>query len=462
MARIGADRTARLVAEWAGGTVAPGAVDSNPSEPPPVRVAFRPARINRLLGTDLGSDEQRTLLARVGIETAPAAPGTRIPLAGGTRPLDVDPGSDEAIEAVVPTWRRDIAVEADIAEEVIRVRGYDLVPSILPHTPMPAFRHDPLATRDIVRDALVGAGLSEAVTFALVAPRNVERFGVVDDGELVGEPDQRAAGRPITITNPLSSEHAVLRQSLIGSLLDVVSTNRRRGRDTVAVFEVGKGYGATGEPPTHEWWRLALALTGPAEPPAWNRPVRPYDLDDAKGLLELIARRLGLPAPAYAPLHDDPNLHPGRAARVSAEGRLVGRVGEVHPDVVEALDLRAERVVVAEVGVAGLAGGEPGVPAVSTPSRHPSVERDIAVIVREDRAAVEVQGAIRGHGGPLLREVALFDVYRGRPLDAGDKSLAYRLILRDDERTLTEAEVDAVVGTIVAGLAEDLGARLRT
>jgi len=462
MARIGADRTARLVAEWAGGEVAPGAVDSNPTEPSVARVAFRPARINRLLGTDLPGDEQRALLARVGIETTPAAPGTRIPLAGGTRPLDVDAGGDEAIEAIVPTWRRDIAVEADIAEEVIRVRGYDLVPSILPHTPMPAFRHDPLATRDIVRDALVGAGLSEAVTFALVAPRTVERFGPLDDGELIGEPEQRAAGRPITITNPLSSEHAVLRQSLIGSLLDAVSINRRRGRETVALFEVGKGYGATGEPPTHEWWRLGLALTGPAEPPAWNRPIRPYDLDDAKGLLELLARRLGLPVPTYTALHDDPNLHPGRAARVSAEGQLVGRLGEVHPDVVEALDLRADRVIVAEVAIAGLAGGEPPVPSVSTPSRHQSVERDIAVIVSEGRPAADVEGAIRRHGGPLLRGVSLFDVYRGRPLDPADKSLAYRLILRDDERTLTEAEVDTVVAAVVDGLREELGARLRT
>ncbi len=249
LARIGADRTARLVAEWAGGTVAPGAVDSNPIEPDVARVAFRPARVNRLLGTSLEADEQRDLLARVGIESAPAAPGTRIPIAGGTRPLDADPGADAVVDAIVPTWRRDLAVEADIAEEIIRVRGYDLVPSILPHTPMPTYRHDPLETRDHVRTTLVGAGLTEVVTFALVSPRNVERFPVVDDEVLAEEPEQRAAGRPITVTNPLSSQHSVLRQRLAGSLLDVVSTNVRYGRDAVAIFEVGKGYGATDDPP---------------------------------------------------------------------------------------------------------------------------------------------------------------------------------------------------------------------
>ena len=462
MARIGADRTARLVAEWSGGTVAPGAVDSNPVEPTAARVAFRPARVNRLLGTALETPEQRDLLARVGIETAPAPSGTRIPVAGGTRPLDAAPGADDVLEAIVPTWRRDLAVETDIAEEVIRVRGYDLIPSILPHTPMPAYRHDPLELRDRVRSTLTGAGLTEVVTFALVSPRNVERFPIVDDDVLAGEPEQLAVGRPIVVTNPLSSQHSVLRQRLAGSLLDVVSTNLRYGREDIAIFEVGKGYGATDDPPTHEWWRLGIVLTGPAEPPAWNRPTRPYDLDDAKGIIELLCRHLGFALPSYVPLTDDPNLHPGRAARVSADGRVVGRVGELHPDTIDALDLRADRVILAEVAIAGLAGGQPSVPSGATPSRHPAVERDLAVIVAVDRPAADVEAAIRRHGGPLLRQVKLFDVYRGRPLDDGDKSLAYRLILRGDDRTLTEGEVDAAVAAVAAGLTADLGAHFRT
>ncbi len=288
-------------------------------------MAFRPARVNRLLGTDLDATEQRALLGRVGIETRAAAAGTRIRVAAGTRPLDVDAGDDEVVEAAVPTWRRDLAVEADITEEIIRVRGYELVPPTLPDTPMAPYRHDPLAVRRVVRETLAGAGVSEAVTFALVAPRMVERFPAHDDGPLEGEPGQRPGGRPVVVTNPLSSQHSVLRQSLIGSLLEVVSTNQRVGRGDVAVFEVGKGYGATGDPPTHEWWRLGLALTGAAEAAAWDRPGRSYDFHDAIGLLELLGRRLGFPAPSLTPIVDDPNLHPGRAARVDAGGRLVGR-----------------------------------------------------------------------------------------------------------------------------------------
>ena len=463
LARIGADRTARLVSEWAGGKVAPGAVDSNPVDPPTAHVSFRPARVNRLLGTDLDVDEQRALLARVGIETAPAPAATPIRVAAGTKPLDVAPAAgDVVIGATVPSWRRDLLVEADITEEIIRVRGYDLVPSTLPDTPMPTFRHDPLATRDAVRTTLVGAGLTEVVSFALVAPRMVERFPPHDDGPLDGEPEQRPAGRPIVVTNPLSSQHSVLRQSLVGSLLEVVSTNLRAGTDDVAIFEIGKGYGATGEPPTREWWRLGFALTGAATEPTWDRPALAYDLQDAKGVVEAICDRLGFPAPAYTPVTDDPNLHPGRAAHVRAGGSLVGRLGELHPDALAALDLRAERVLVAEIAIAGLAGGKPSTPRIEAPSRHQSVERDLAVIVAQDRPAADVEAAIRRHGGLLLRSVTLFDIYRGKPLAETDNSLAYRLTLRDDERTLTEDELEAAVAAVVDGLSTDLGARLRT
>ncbi len=462
LAKLGADRTARLIAEWAGGTIASGVVDSNPVEPPAVHVMFRPARVNRLLGTAFTRQEQRDLLATVGIETVLAVPGTTVPVAGGTRPLEVEPGSDEVVDATIPSWRRDLAVEPDITEEVIRIRGFELVPPRLPDTSMPPYRHDPLEVRDATRETLAGAGVTEVVTSALISPRTAERFPAVDDGAPDGEPEQRAVGRPVTVTNPLSSQHAILRQSLLGSLLEVVSTNVRYGREDVAIFEVGKGYGATDDGATHEWWRLGLALTGSAEPPAWNRQARPFDLDDAKGLIELVSRRLGFAAPTYTPLTDDPNLHPGRAARVAAGAALVGRVGELHPGTVDTLDLRVERVLVAELAVAGLAGGRLEAARGATPSRQPSVERDLAIVVPVGVPASDVEGAIRRHGGRLLRAVALFDLYRGRPLDDAEKSLAYRLTLRADERTLTEPEVDAVVGAVVAGLGADIGARVRT
>ncbi len=461
LARLGADRAARLINEWAGGSVARGGVDTNPTEPAPARVPFRPARIGRLLGVDVPTDEQRALLSRVGVTTEPAPSGTRIVVAGGPDPIEVDASETETLVATVPSWRRDLVIEADVAEEVARVRGYELIPDILPHTPMPPYRPSPLRVRDAVREALVGAGLSEAVSFALVSPAMVERFPAVDDPVVVGE--GAAGGQPVTVTNPLSSQHSVMRPRLIGSLLEVTATNLRQGRADVAIFEIGKGYGARDDGQgTHEWWRLGFVLTGPAEIPAWNRPARPYDLDDGKGIIDLVARSLAMPEPVYTPLGDDPTFHPGRAARAVAADMLVGRVGELHPALIEELGLRADRVIVAELAVAGLSGGQPAVPLGRTPSRHPVVDRDLAVVVAVDRPAGEVDAAIRRHAGPLLGSVELFDIYRGRPLPDDRRSLAFRLVFAAADRTLTEDEVDRAVADVTEGLATDVDGHLRT
>jgi phenylalanyl-tRNA synthetase beta chain len=328
---------------------------------------------------------------------------------------------------------------------------------------MPHFRPDPLEVRDAIRESLAGAGVTEAVTFALVAPPMVERFPWRDVGAPTDEPDQAPSGAPVVVSNPLSGLHSVMRQSLLGSLLEVVATNLRHGRDDVAIFEIGKGYGASAGPDggTHEWWRLGIALTGNAEARAWNRVARPYDLDDAKGLVELIVARLGFARPAYAALEDDPNLHPGRSAVIHGDGAITGRVGELHPAALDALELRAERVIVGEIAVAGLAGGRLTDPRADTPSRHPDVERDLAVVVTDARPASDVAAAITRHGGPLLRSVDLFDSYRGRPLADDERSLAFRLVFAGEDRTLNEAEVAEAVEAVTAGLAADVGGRIR-
>ncbi len=466
LARIGADRVAQLTLAWAGGALSKGRVDTAPTEPPSARLAFRPARVSRLLGAEISVDEQRSLLRRVGVETEPAPSGARIQVSAAPQPLVVDPGAEQALVAVVPTWRRDLAIEADLAEEIARVRGYETTPAHLPDTLMPAYRPSPLLVREVIRATLAGAGLSEVVTHALVSPLDEARLLWPEDESEPALPASLAAqtGDEIAVTNPLSVEHSVLRRHLAASLLDVLSLNERQGRPDVAIFEIGKRYARVDGRP-REWTRLAVLLTGAAEPAAWNRAARPYDLDDAKGVLELLYRRVGMPEPSYVP---DPRgfpFHPGRAllARAESGGEAVaGRVAELHPDAVAAWDLRAQRVIVAEVAIAGLDVAGPMRVHVEPIPRFPEVERDLAVIVAESRTAAEVHSTIERHGGVLLRRVRLFDLYRGTPLAATEKSLAYRLVLGAKDRTLTEAEVDAAIVAVRKGLEVDLDAHLRT
>jgi phenylalanyl-tRNA synthetase beta chain len=470
LARIGADRVGQLTLSWAGGALACGRVDSAPIEPTGGRLAFRPRRVSKLLGAEIASAEQRDLLRRVGVETEVAPAGTRVQVAVEPKPLVVDPAAEEVLVAILPTWRRDLAVEADIAEEVARVRGYETTPAHLPDTLMPAYRPAPLRVRELIRQTLAGAGLSEVVTHALVSPLEESQISwPLDSSEPALTDELRAPeGAGITVSNPLSVQHSVLRQHLIGSLLGILSHNERQGRGDIAVFEIGKGYARIGTAP-REWTRLALLLTGSAEPPSWGRAARAYDLDDAKGLVELLCRRLGLAAPVCDVDSRGYPLHPGRAMRIHAGGTPVdaaavaldGRVAELHPDVLATYDLRAQRVVVAELAIAGLESGAVPPVRVAPVPRFPEVERDLAVIVADGRRAAEVEDTIRRHAGALLRGIRLFDLYRGAPLTAGQKSLAYRLVFGLGDRTLTEAEVDAAVAAIVAGLQADIGAHLR-
>ncbi|MGD0861787.1 MAG: phenylalanine--tRNA ligase subunit beta [Candidatus Limnocylindrales bacterium] len=466
LARIGADRVAQLTLAWAGGTVARGRVDTAPSEPVESRLAFRPRRVSRLLGAEISTPDQRQLLRRVGVETELAAAGSRIQVTIEPKPLVIDAGSEETLVAIVPTWRRDLAIEADVAEEVARVRGYETIPGHLPDTVMPAYRPAPLRVRNMIRQTLAGAGLSEVVTHALVSPLDEARLLWPEDVSEPALPAGLAAlpGDEIAATNALSGQHSVLRRHMARSLLDVLSLNERQGRPDVAIFEIGNVYARVeGQP--REWIRLALLLSGAAEPPAWNRASRQYDLEDAKGLVELLCRRLGLPEPSYAPDDRGFPFHPGRAllARQEAgEEALAGRVAELHPDALAQWDLRAQRVIVAEMAILGLDVAAPLRVHVEPIPRFPEVERDLAVIVEGERPAAEVEATIRRYGGDLLRGVRLFDLYRGAPLSATEKSLAYRLVFGARDRTLTEVEVDEAIAEVRQGLETELRAHLRS
>ncbi len=460
LARIGADRVAGLIAGWAGGAVAAGRLDTAPDEPPKARVAFRPGRVNRLLGTSIDGAEQAGLLARVGIDVEPAPAGAIVAVAAGEKPLAVE-AAEPAHVAIVPTWRRDLHIEADVAEEVARVLGYDAVPTKTPDTPMPHFRADPLQPRDAVRRALAGAGLTEVLTPALVAEGHEARLGW-PVAAADGVPGADAVlGDPVRVRNPLSERHAVLRSELVGSLLDVLALNERHGRSDVAIFEIGKGYARGPDGAPAEWWRLAFLLAGDAVPSSWSLAGRPWDVEDAKALAALVARVIGVPEPRFATHGGGAPLHPGRAAVVLSPPSVAGIVGELHPGTLAAWDLRAERVLVGELAVDGIAGGQLAPVRVAMPGRHAAFERDLALVVAEATPAGDVAATLWAAGGALVRSLTLFDVYRGAPLGASQKSLAWRIVVRADDRALDEGDVDTLLACLVEAVAAAHGGRLR-
>jgi phenylalanyl-tRNA synthetase beta chain len=397
----------------------------------------------------------------VGIGFEPGAPGALVTVARGGKPLEV-PAEEPTLVAIVPTWRTDLAIEADVAEEIARLAGYDTVPTKTPDTAMPHYRADPLECRDAVRRALAGAGLTEVVTPALVPAVQADRLGWPVDAAngLAGQ--DAVAGPPVRVRNPLSERHAVLRSGLVASLLDVLAFNERHGRADVAIFEIGKGYARAADDRTEEWWRLGFLLAGAAVPRSWSIDGRPWDLEDAKAIAALISDALGVSAPTFEPYRNGAPLHPGRAARSLVPGHMAGLIGEVHPTTLDAWDLRTERVLVAELAVGGLDAGQLVPPRARAISRHPAVERDLALVVPESTAAGAVAASLRRAAPETVRSIELFDVYRGDPLDSGEKSLAWRLRLQGDEAALTEDDTEAILAALVRIAADEHGARRRT
>jgi len=473
LARVGADRTAQLICAWAGARAARGVVDTDPVDEPVRRVAFRPARVSRLLGEPIASLEMRGLLERIGIVTEAAQPADRIAVIGGDEPLEVSAAAgDEVWLALVPSHRRDIAIEADVAEEICRLRGYESLAPRLPDTPMPRYRREPRVFLDHLRETLAGRGLSEVVAHALIAPRDHALLGYVADDPAT-----------IRLSNPVTVDHSELRRSLLPGLVDVLLRNERQRRDDVAIFEIGAVHALVdGMPEQAE--HVGLLLAGSLQPASWAAAARPADLAAAKGLVDWLVTRLGRgtarvefgPTDVVAGVE-----HPGRTAQVElvtdaesageaqptdesvtagAARTVIGRVGELDPRYLAAYDARAEQVAFAVLELNALRRlAERPQPATVMP-HLPAIERDLAVVVSEDTPAARVAETIRA-ATDRLAELILFDRYQGPPLAGDEISLAYRLRFQATDRALSDEEIELIMRGVIAELESRLGAQVR-
>ena len=293
LAPAAADAVGSLLATWAGGSARAGRLDSASSYGAAERrVAYRPGRVRRLIGFDLDDAAQARLLGTIGIAATPAKGSSSVAI---TPKRSVE-ASGEVYQAIVPSWRRDLEIEADIAEEVARLYGYDQLPPHLPGSDPVGYASQPTALRDLVRQHLAGRGLQEVVTHALVSAQLSERYAE-PAGEIPSDLSQSegaavgmSSDAELILENPLSADHDRLRRSLLPSLLDRVDANLRYGAASGALFEVGRGYGASAQGPV-EWTRLAVALWGEVEPAPPGDVPRAWDLDEAKRLIAGIAAR---------------------------------------------------------------------------------------------------------------------------------------------------------------------------
>lgn len=427
----GIERATRLILEICGGE--PGPVQDVIAALPERRpVAMRTERARKVIGVGISDEEMGDIFRRLGLAHVYRAQGQ-----GGV--FDVTP----------PSSRFDINIEEDLIEEVARVHGFERIPALPPVAPA-AMRSRPEARRPVhaLRAALAHLGYHEVVNFSFVDAQWEADFG--------------AGADPIRVLNPIAAHLSVMRTGLAASLVDNIRYNVNRKLGRVRVFEVGRVFLRDATAPEGELevaglrqpLRVAGAAFGPAHQEQWGESRRAVDFYDVKGDVEALfaPRALGFNRMAH------PALHPGRSAEVMLDGRVVGWVGELHPRLQHKYDLPAP-VMLFELEAEALLAAP--LPVFREVSRLPSVQRDLAVLVDASLPAGDMVAALRSELPAIVESVEVFDVYRGKGMENSQRSLAFRILMQDTHRTLTDVEADEVMGLATSLLERRFGAQLR-
>ena len=423
----GIERASELILAICGGDPGP-TVDQVARLPDRKPVRMRLERAQKVLGVNVSQAEVVDIFQRLSLPFS---------------------NKDDVYTVVPPSYRFDLEIEEDLIEEVARVHGFERIPAHPPRAPA-AMRAPPESRLSLheIRDRLADSDYQEVVNFSFV--------------ETQWEADFAGRADPVRVLNPIASQFAVMRSTLLGSLVGNVAYNVARKLTRVRVFEVGRVFlpdhavraGPLQVPGLRQPLRVAAAAFGPALEPQWGETERPVDFYDVKGDLEaLLAPRR---ARFEAAIH--PALHPGRSARVWLDDQEAGWLGELHPRWVQRyglpgapvlFEMDAERVQIRPL------------PQFQEVSKFPLVRRDLAVEVDEKYAVETLLDAMRAGQAAIVESISVFDVYRGRGVEVGKKSLAFRVLLQDTQKTLTDSEVDAAVAGLRVILEQQYGAKLR-
>ena len=430
LAPLALRRATQLIHEIAGGVVAEGILDDFPAggEYVAPTLTLTMERLRKVLGVSLPIDRVEQVLISLGF------------------PCEVLDAS--GIRVTVPYWRSDVSIEDDLVEEVARIAGYEEIPTTMLSTPVPEYQPQPLRElRERVKDLLAACGMQEIISYPVTSLADLDKLNARDSGVT-----------PLKLANPMSAQLEYLRTSLRASLLSTLMANRQHEEGPISIFECGRVYLPRDGDLPQEREIAAGVLCGPRWESHWLSGDGDLGFYDASGIVQKLLEGLGIAA-TYEPV-EDPTLHPGKSARITAGNTTLGTVGEVHPSVLEGFGIEGGPVAIFELDIQALQevvpkGGGTYIPV----SRFPSAIRDLAIVVDQNVPAARVQEIISGHH--LVDRALLFDLYAGENIPAGKRSLAYHIYFQSPERTLTAEEVNDALQAALKSLERQVGAELR-
>lgn len=416
------NRACQLIEELEIGKVVKGTIDIYPKTGEKRVVEVRPDRVNALLGTDIELEEILNILRRLEIEVE---------------------CRNDIIEARVPTFRLDLLEEIDFVEEVARIYGFDNLPITLPKGNTQGLRTNGQIIEDYAKNILTNVGLNEILTYSFVSPKGLNKIGVSEESIM---------RRAIRLINPLGEETSTMRTTMMPNMLEVLARNYNRNVENVKAFEIGRIFIPYEIPVVRlpiERHTLSLGMYGDK-----------VDFYVLKGVIETLLRKMGIKDFEFLSEKNHSTFHPGRCASVINGNHLLGVFGEVNPDVCESYGIDT-RVYLGEMDfniIMQLAKMDKVYKGLA---KYPAIIRDIAMVVKDEIFVKQIEDIIKENGQNLLESVELFDVYKGKQIQQGHKSVAYTLTYRAEDRTLTDEDLHGIHGKILKELNEKLGAVLR-
>lgn len=428
------DRAAQLLQEMGACTVCEGIVDVYPNPKQANYVTFTPEQINNHLGTNIAKDVMLNIITSVG--------------------FDVTKDENDEITVKVPSWRNDVTCMADISEEIARLHGFDKIKFTLPNgVSMQGTQSAKQTFIDKVKTSLSSQGLYETISFALTNEETFNKLNIPQDSPL---------RKAVPIMNPLSDEYPLVRTTLLSSIFDNLARNLARKNDDVALFEVGSVFFPKALPVTElpdEVVKIAGAITGRRNAQGWNQTNDMVDFYDAKGIIEELLANLRVTRyTVEAGTHYA--MHPGKTALFKKGRDVIATVGEVHPAVLSAYGI-TKPVYIFELDATTVMKYMAKDLKYKALPKYPATSRDLAMLVDVDVNAADIEKAMTKAAGQNLTQITLFDVYTGKQVEEGKKSLAFSLTFQSNDKTLTDAEIDPAIEKIVAKLQKDFNANLR-